>query len=197
MGRKLSRNFYRRPPVDVARDLLGCTLVRKTKDGRVSGVIVETEAYLGIPDRAAHTYGGRRTARTTSMWADGGTVYVYFTYGMHHCANVVAGRDGDPVAVLLRALAPQEGIPLMQRRRGQNVDLCTGPARLCQALAIDRTLDGADLVSGDDIFVEEGPADVASARIARAPRVGVGYAGAWARRLLRYYVKGDPNVSHR
>lgn len=195
MSRKLCRNFYRRPPVDVARDLLGRTLVRKTKDGRVSGVIVETEAYLGIPDRAAHTYGGRRTARTASMWADGGTVYVYFTYGMHHCANVVAGRDGDPVAVLLRALAPQEGIPLMQRRRGKNVDLCTGPARLCQALAIDRTLDGEDLVSGDEIFVEEGPVDVAAAKIARAPRVGVGYAGAWARRLLRYYVKGDPNVS--
>ncbi len=197
MGRRLFRDFYRRPPETVAQDLLGRTLVRRVGKQRVSGTIVETEAYLGIPDRAAHTFGGRCTARNASMWADGGTVYVYFTYGLHHCVNVVAGLAGDPVAVLLRALAPQEGVDLMQSRRGKNVDLCSGPARLCQALAIDRTLDGSDLVSGREIFIEEGMADYDRGKIVRAPRVGVAYAGAWARRLLRYYLKDDPNVSRR
>ena len=197
MGRKLSRNFYRRPCKQVAEDLLGRTLVRIVEGQRVAGTIVETEAYLGIQDRAAHTYKGRRTPRVRSMWGDGGTLYVYFTYGMHHCANVVAGRAENPVAVLIRALAPQDGIEVMQRLRGKNVDLCTGPARLCQAMSIDRTLDGADLVTAPSVWVEQGASRGLPRRIVRTPRIGVNYAGTWARRHLRYCIADNPHVSRR
>ena len=113
----LSRSFYRRDVVAVARGLLGQRLVSRIDGHRTSGVIVETEAYLGVPDKAAHTFGGRRTARNATMWGEGGYAYVYFVYGMHHCLNVVAGEEGDPVAVLVRALEPDEGEAAMWRRR--------------------------------------------------------------------------------
>src|SRR4051812_30322018 len=106
MPQRVTRAFYRRDPVTLAKALLGQRLVRVLEGRRLTGIIVETEAYLGISDMAAHTYSGRRTARVASMWLDGGHAYVYFTYGMHYCLNVVAGTAGDPVAVLLRALEP-------------------------------------------------------------------------------------------
>src|SRR5690606_28960799 len=113
------REFYRRDPVTVARALLGQRLVRVAQGVRTAGLIVEVEAYLGIPDKAAHTCGGRRTPRNESMWGDGGHAYIYFTYGMHHCMNVVAGAPGSPVAVLLRALEPVEGLEAMYARRSK------------------------------------------------------------------------------
>jgi len=196
MPRRLPRSFYRRDPQTVARALLGHRLVRQVDGRRCAGVIVETEAYLGVRDKAAHTFGGRQTARNQTMWGDCGCLYVYFTYGMHHCANVVAGRAGDPVAVLLRALDPTDGLDAMRDRRQRDVDLCSGPARLCQALAIDRSLDGLDLVKSTKLFIEPPPSrSPAPQRIVTAPRIGVQYAGAWARKPLRYYVKGNPHVS--
>ena len=169
-------------------------------DGRrIAGVIVEVEAYLGPADRAAHTYGGRHSARNASMWRGGGHAYVYFTYGMHHCMNVVCGAPGSGAAVLLRALEPTEGLEAMFARRPRarrERELCSGPARLAQALAIDRRLDGADLRSAGELFIErlrERP--LAAARIARGPRIGVAYAGAWAARRLRFSVRGNPHVS--
>ncbi|MCA9310227.1 MAG: DNA-3-methyladenine glycosylase, partial [Phycisphaerales bacterium] len=140
----------------MARNLLGALLLRRLEDGEVvGGMIVETEAYLGVKDGAAHSYGGRRTARVESMYADGGTAYVYFTYGMHHCFNVVCGRVDEPVAVLIRALEPRLGVERMAvlraasgRRRTpvRPTEIASGPARLAQALAIDRGVDGLDLV---------------------------------------------------
>jgi DNA-3-methyladenine glycosylase len=196
MARRLTRSFYRRDPVTVARDLLGQRLVRHLDGRRLAGIITETEAYLGIPDRAAHTFGGRRTARNEAMWSDGGHCYVYFTYGMHHCVNVVAGRAGDPVAVLLRALEPVDGADQMQRLRGREADLCRGPARLCQALAIDRSLNAEDLVASERLFVERVNRRRAGApTIVARPRVGIAYAGPWARRLLRFYLRGSRHVS--
>ncbi|MBL8745391.1 MAG: DNA-3-methyladenine glycosylase [Phycisphaerae bacterium] len=201
-GVPLTRRDYRRDPREMARFLLGRALIRSLADGtRLSGIIVETEAYLGVPDRAAHTFGGRRTARNEAMYADGGTAYVYFTYGMHHCFNVVCGRVDEPVAVLIRAVQPIEGIEQMARHRsvgrravvGES-DLCSGPARLCQALAIDRTLNGADLTRCDRLWIEEGM-PISGRRVASGPRVGVGYAGVWAARRLRFWVKGNPHVS--
>ena len=141
MAQRLSRSFYRRDAVQVARSLLGQKLVRWLDGHRLAGFIVETEAYLGIPDRAAHTHNGRRTPRNASMWKDGGYAYVYFTYGIHHCMNVVAGRSEDPIAVLLRALEPVEGLEIMRAHRGwskADSQLCSGPGKLCQALAMDR-----------------------------------------------------------
>ncbi|NNM25430.1 MAG: DNA-3-methyladenine glycosylase [Phycisphaerales bacterium] len=190
---------YARDPQTLARNLLGQRLVRLHDGVRVAGLIVEAEAYLGITDRAAHTYGGRRTARNESMYLPGGHAYVYFVYGMHHCVNVVGGTRDDPVAVLLRALEPTEGVASMQTRRPRADrlrDLCSGPAKLAQALAVDRDLDGLDLRTDRRLWIERtrrGP--LPKALLGRSARIGVDYAGVWARRKLRFYVRGNPHVS--
>ena len=199
--RRLPRSFFRRDAITVARALLRQRLVRVSNGERVSGIIVETEAYLGIPDKAAHTYGGRRTRRNRTMWGDGGHAYVYFTYGMHHCVNVVAGGVGDPVAVLVRALEPDEGREAMFARRRaarRDTDLCSGPAKLCQALAIDRDQDGEDLVAGGTLFIERLRSRSLSRKsIVAEPRIGVGYSGEWQHEPLRFFVRDSPYVSWR
>lgn len=186
-------------PVTTARRLLGQRLVRVIDGERLAGEIVEVEAYLGPIDRAAHTFGGRRTARNASMWRGGGTAYVYFTYGMHHCMNVVCGPEGSGTAVLLRALAPSEGLESMHARRPaarRPTDLCSGPGRLAQALAIDRALDGVDLRRDETLFVERARRrPLPDACVEATARIGVDYAGAWARRRLRFFVRGNPHVS--
>lgn len=186
-------------PVETARQLLGQRLVRTFQGRRLAGRIVEVEAYLGAGDRASHTFGGRRTARNDAMWRGGGHAYVYFVYGLHFCLNVVCGPPGSGTAVLIRALEPTEGLDVMFARRPaarRAADLCRGPARLTQALAIDRALDGADLVEGGALFFERiRSRPLPPARIAATPRIGVDYAGAWARRPLRFVVRDDPWVS--
>ncbi|MBK7405029.1 MAG: DNA-3-methyladenine glycosylase [Phycisphaerales bacterium] len=203
----IARRFYATDPQTLARALLGRTLVRLLDDGsRLAGLIVETEAYLGIPDRAAHTFGGRRTPRVESMWGRPGTVYVYFTYGMHFCVNIVAGRPGEPVAVLLRAIEPTEGVETMRRlrtasgRQGVSIpdhQLCAGPARLCQALAIDRSLDGYDMAGSDArLFVDRRkPTPLSDEQIASGPRIGIRSAGEWAAKPLRFAVRGSRFMS--
>lgn len=199
MSGRFERSFFHRGVVQVARALLGQRLVRVVGGRRVAGLIVEVEAYLGIPDRAAHTYNGRHTARNASMWGDGGHAYVYFTYGMHHCMNVVAGKAGQPVAVLLRALEPVEGLEQMRRHRKKarrDTDLCSGPAKLCEALGIDRKLDGTDLVRGQSLFLERvRQRAYPSSLISMTERIGVDYAGDWAVQPLRFYLQGNPHVS--
>src|SRR5688572_17238798 len=152
-ARPLPRHFYARSALLVAPDLLGKVLVARSPEGLAAGRIVEVEAYCGPGDRAAHTAGGRRTARNEVMWGPAGRLYVYFTYGMHHCCNVVTRGAGVPEAVLLRALEPVAGVPLMQRRRavaseGPVAALARGPGNLCRAMGIARDLDGCDLVGG-------------------------------------------------
>ena len=165
---------------------------------RVSGIIVETEAYRGPQDRASHAWAGRRTRRTETMYQVGGTAYVYFVYGMHHQFNVVTGVEGVPHAVLVRALEPEEGLPLMRDRRPGRPDraLTSGPGTLCLALGIDRSHDRADLL-GDRVWLEEGPAPVAPGAIARGPRIGIDYAGEWAARPWRFWLRDSPFVSRR
>ncbi len=186
-------------PVTTARRLLGQRLVRVQRGRRLAGVIVEVEAYLGPRDRAAHTWNGRRTARNESMFLGGGHAYVYFTYGMHHCLNVVCGRPGDGVAVLVRAIQPTDGLDTMYRRRPaarRDTDLCSGPGKLTQALALDRRHDGVDLRTSDELYIERLRRRALSSRlVAQTARVGVGYAGVWAKRPLRFLIKGNPHVS--
>jgi DNA-3-methyladenine glycosylase len=193
----LPRSFYRQPTLRVARALLGKILVHDTPEGRLAGRIVEVEAYRGPTDRAAHTYGGRRSPRNESMWGDGGHAYVYFVYGMHHCMNVVCGPPGVPEAVLLRALEPLEGVAVMRERRrlpdAPAWRLCRGPGALCQALGIARAQDGADLVRGALRILDAHP--VPAARVARTPRIGVAYAGPDAARPWRFFERGNPAVS--
>ncbi len=197
-GVKLAREFYTRADtLAVARDLLGKRLVVPAPAGeRVSGRIVETEAYLGAEDAASHSYGGRRTPRTETMYAVGGTAYVYFVYGMHHQFNVVTGPAGLPHAVLVRALEPEEGVEWMRRRRPARADreLTSGPGKLCQALGIDRGFDGADL-TGRRVWLEDDGARVLPSEIASGPRVGVAYAGADALLPWRFWLEGNPFVS--
>jgi DNA-3-methyladenine glycosylase len=196
---KLDRGFYTHADVvAVARRLLGRLLVVPTRGGgRVSGLIVETEAYRGPEDRASHAHGGRRTRRTETMYGPGGTAYVYFVYGMYHQFNVVTNREDVPHAVLVRAIEPVEGIALMRRRRGGDPDrsLTSGPGKLCIALGIDRRHDAADLL-GDRIWIEEGR-PVRAAAIATGPRIGIDYAGEWAARPWRFWLRDSPFASRR
>lgn len=200
-GKRLSRSFFVRPADELAPRLLGCRLMRRLSDGTVlGGVIVETEAYLGPEDRAAHSYGGRRTPRTEPMYMLPGTSYVYFTYGMHHCMNVSAMAVGIPQAVLLRALEPSEGIERMAALRGRadgqgrTSVLCNGPGKLCQALAIDRGLTGVDTCGSDVLWFERGR-KLSDASIGVSARVGIGYAGEWVEKPLRWFVLGNSCVS--
>jgi DNA-3-methyladenine glycosylase len=195
------RSFFQRDAVTLARALLGQRLVRIDHGRRLAGTIVEVEAYLGVIDQAAHTYNGRRTPRNEAMYGKGGTAYVYFTYGLHHCLNVVAQSHDHPEAVLLRAIEPTEGLEVMRPRRAaarRDADLCSGPAKLCQALRIDRALNGVDLRSGDALFLEQTRRRALPGRqIAVGPRVGIDYAGAWRDKPLRFWVRGNPHVSRR
>jgi DNA-3-methyladenine glycosylase len=193
----LSREFSARPTLRVARALLGKILVHRSAAGTTAGRIVEVEAYRGPGDRAAHTAGGRRTARNEVMWGPAGHLYVYFTYGMHYCCNVVTRDAGYPEAVLLRALEPLEGMSLMRTRRADpavaDALLCRGPANLCRAMGIDRDLNGADLTAGSIVLLDA-PA-VPARQIAASARIGVAYAGPDAALPWRFFVRGAAAVS--
>ena len=178
----LPRSFYDRNTRTVARELLGCLLVhRRGEDLRV-GRIVETEAYLGPHDLASHSARGL-TPRNRAMFGPPGHAYVYLIYGMHHCMNVVTDAEGVGAAVLLRAVEPCAGL------EGRTA----GPGLLSRAFSIDRGHDGRDLL-GETLFVAARPPGRLPAIVAR-PRIGVDYAGHWAKRLLRFYLKGNPHVS--
>jgi DNA-3-methyladenine glycosylase len=180
--RKLPRSFYDRDTVTVARELLGKWLVRQSRGGERIGRIVEVEAYLGPHDLAAHSARGL-TERNQVMFGPPGHAYVYFIYGMYFCMNAVTERAGHASAVLLRAVEPVKNI----------TSRTCGPGLLCRAMAIDRRLNGHDLLS-DDFFIAA-PPKAEPAAIVKRPRVGVDYARHWARRHLRFYLKGNPFVS--
>jgi DNA-3-methyladenine glycosylase len=193
----LRRAFYLRPTEEVARDLLGRLLVKRERGHRLAIRIVEVEAYLGIDDAACHTFGGRRTPRVEPMWGAGGHAYVYFTYGMHHCVNVVTREAGVPEAVLVRAGEPVEGADVMASRRPRTTPrerLTSGPACLAAALGLDRHHSGLDLVTGERLWIEPGT-PVPEAEIERSGRVGVGYAGDASAWPLRFFVRGSRAVS--
>ncbi len=175
---------------EVARRLLGMLLLRRNAEGTVALRLTEVEAYLGVDDPACHTYGGRRTPRTETMWGPPGHAYVYLVYGMHHCLNVVAGPPGRPEAVLVRGGRPVEGLGLVRSRRGPRVaerHLADGPGKLCQALAVARSDDGADLCDrASGLWLADDGVRVPEAEVVRTGRVGVEYAGeaaGWPLRL--------------
>lgn len=175
---KLSRSFYDRPTLTVARELIGARLVRRYRGRRLSGTIVETEAYLGPADVASHASHGP-ASRAAPMFGPPGHAYIYFTYGMHYCMNVVTEGKDSGTAVLLRAIEPLEGIAAMRRLREQRsgrvaipeVQLTNGPGKLCQALGLDKTLNEADL-GGEIVWIERGESGPAR-RIATTARIGI------------------------
>jgi DNA-3-methyladenine glycosylase len=179
---KLPRSFYDRDTIGVAKELLGKWLVHRTEGAERIGRIVEVEAYLGPHDLAAHSSKGL-TERTKIMFGPPGHAYVYFIYGMYHCMNVVTEREGHASAVLVRAVEPVRNI----EGRTQ------GPGLLCKAMGVDRRLNGHDLLS-DDFYIAA-PPDPGVWKIGKGPRIGVDYARHWARRHLRFYIKGNPFVS--
>jgi DNA-3-methyladenine glycosylase len=181
------RAWFDRSAADLAPDLLGALLIHDTPDGRITGRIVEVEAYLGPEDLAAHSARGR-TPRNAVMFGPAGHLYVYFVYGIHHCANVVCGPGDKPEAVLLRCAEIVEGEELARVRRGSvpGARLAAGPGNLASAFGIDRRLNGADLLAGPIRLVGA----AAPAKLKRTPRIGVTYAGEWAARPLRFVIKG-------
>jgi len=190
--RPLPLEYYARDTVAVAKALLGQLLVSVIGGRRCLARIVETEAYVGPHDPACHAAGWRRTARNEVLYGPPGLAYVYFTYGMHWCANVVTEREGFPAAVLLRAAEPLEGLRVMRRRRGgvRDAALAAGPARLTQALGIDRSLNGHQLTQRP-LWIAEGER-IAPRHVAVATRVGIRVAADWK---LRFYIRDNPFVS--
>ena len=189
---RLGRSFYARPTLAVAPELLGRMLVFEGPRGPVGGRIVEVEAYVGTEDPACHAAAGR-TPRNASMWGRPGHAYVYFTYGMHHCVNVVTEPEGEPAAVLIRALRPALGLPLLARRLPHRPPerRLSGPGLVCAGLGLDRRHDGIDLVSGP-LWIGRGR--LRGLRVGRSPRVGVRHA---ADRPWRFYWLGERSVSGR
>jgi DNA-3-methyladenine glycosylase len=190
---KISRTFYEQPTLAIARELLGKYLVRKHPDGKTVGRIVETEAYVGPKDLACHASRGR-TARTEIMFGPAGFTYVYFIYGVYYCLNIVTEEVDHASAVLIRALEPVEGIELMKKRRRieELRNLASGPGKLCQAFAIDKSLNGADVCAGV-LYVED--RGEPAPKILATPRIGVDYAGKWKDKPWRFLIRGNEYVS--
>ncbi len=192
----LDPNHYASNAISTAQALLGYTLARTLDTGEtLRGIIIETEAYTGPEDQCSHAKNGHRSPRNESMWAKPGTAYVYFTYGMHHCFNVSCYEPDHPAAVLVRALAPTEGLETMRANRTSprrttpipDSDLCSGPGKLCQALRIDLDLDAEDLTTSERIRIEPG-VPIPDHAVDNTPRIGVGTRD-WAQKPLRWVVR--------
>ncbi len=189
---KLNRDFYIRDTITVAKELIGKILVHNTDDGIIKGRIVETEAYIGSIDKASHAYNNRRTSRTEIMFGIGGFSYVFLIYGMYNCMNIVTNEIGRGEAVLIRALEPLEGIDLMiERRKTENLkNLCSGPGKLCQAMAIDRSCNGLDLC-GDKLYLESDDKSLEPFDIIATKRINIDYSEEARDFLWRFVVQSN------
>ncbi len=189
----IPRAFYERDTLTVARELLGQILVRRTDEGLICGIIVETEGYLGERDDAAHSYKGK-SERVRIQYGPAGIAYIYMIYGMYNCLNITTGPVGVPEVVLIRALEPTAGIELMKskRRSDKLLNLCSGPGKLCMAMDIDKSLYGVDLCADGPLYLEFGstPPDTAASR-----RIGIDYALLSRDKLWRYTITGNPFAS--
>ncbi len=192
---KLTRKFYLRDGLTIARELIGKKIVTNLPEGLTSGIIVETEAYMGTIDAAAHSYRGK-TERTKLFYGAGGFVYVYMIYGMYLCTNVVANVENVPEAVLIRALQPVDGVDLMKRRRNKKNlrELCSGPGKLSQALGVTKNFYGLDLC-GDEIFIET--TENFQADIISTKRINIDYAGDAANYPWRFIAAGNKFLSRK
>lgn len=195
---KLDKAYYSNQDVlFLAKDLLGKVLVTKVNGKITSGIITETEAYVGVGDKASHAYGGRRTNRTEIMYQPGGVSYVYLCYGIHYLFNVVTSIKDEPHAILIRAVEPLAGKDIIEKRRNRNVDkasVSSGPGSVSRALGIDLSLNAKDL-TGQEIWIEDHGFRYNGNEIVAAPRVGVDYAGDHALLPWRFFVRGNLYVS--
>ncbi len=198
MAKRLLKDFYARDTLVVAQEMLGKRLVRLLPDGtRLSGRIVETEAYLGHEDPAAHTFGGRRTPRVEPMYGEPGLSYIYFIYGVYFCFNVSTFAAGIPEAVLVRALEPVEGVDQMLKRTRPGTPrelLANGPGKLCIALQLGRAQNALDMTTSTELWIEEDGA-IRDIDVAEGPRVGIGNEHDAVHWPIRYGVRAHPSLS--
>ena len=189
---RIERSFFRRDAVTAASELIGHYLVRVTEEGITRARIVETEAYMGEIDDAAHSYKGK-TERVRVLYGEKGMAYIYLIYGMYNCLNISAGPEGVPQCILIRALEPTEGTELMKKRRKTDKlkNLCSGPGKLCMAFDITRELYGTDLVDGDELYIEKGEAVPVEA----SKRIGIDYAQKCRDKLWRFTAKDNQYIS--
>jgi len=184
---RLERNFFVKPTLEVAKNLLGKILVRIIDRKRLAGKIVETEAYIGPKDKASHAYLGKKTPRNQAEYLIGGHIYIYLVYGMYWQLNISTEEEGKPTCVLIRALEPMEGI----------ASSTNGPGKLCRALGLDKSFYGEDLCQSKRIWLENGP-KIPQSQIVKTPRIGIDYAGPyWSKIKWRFYIKGNKFVSRK
>ncbi|KEI08861.1 DNA-3-methyladenine glycosylase [Clostridium botulinum] len=198
---KIEQNFYKRDTIEVAKELLGKYIVVNEKNEKIVAKIVEVEAYLGINDKAAHSYGGRKTERTRVMYEDGGCVYIFQIYGMYNCLNIVTSHKEIPEAVLIRAVEPISNIDKFsfnrfkksfnELTRYQQKNITNGPGKLCMAMNITKELNGEDL-SSDKMYILDNKEDF---EIISSKRIGIDYAEEAKDYLLRFYIKDNKYVS--
>ena len=201
----ISKEFYNRSALEVAQDLLGKVLVREVDGKILKGKIVETEAYIGAIDKASHAYGGKRTNRTETLYADPGTVYVYIIYGMYHCLNLISEEKDVAGGVLIRGIEPLEGIEEMSKLRYrknyeelssyEKKNFSNGPSKLCMALGIDKVENGINTISSEEIYVEDDSSIKEDFSIVEAKRIGIDYAEEARDFLWRFYIKDNKFVS--
>ena len=194
---KLPASYYLNPDVEfLASDLLGKVLFTRTEVGVTAGIIVETEAYFSTGDKASHAYGGRRTARTETLYSEGGTAYIYLCYGIHHLFNVVTSVKDDPKCVLIRSIEPLEGLDIMEMRRKMPADrkaISSGPGSAAKSLGIDLTFNKS-LLTGNRIWIEDRGLSYGTSKIGTASRVGIAYAQEHADLPLRFFIANSKYI---
>ncbi len=199
----LKRAFFMKAPVEVAREMLGKYIVHIDNSSRISGMIVETEAYTGPRDKASHSYRSKKTERNRAMYLPGGHIYIYLVYGMYWQFNITVGSKGIPQCVLIRAVEPSEGIDKMiERRKTKKIlDLASGPGKFCQAFGFNRMFYGLDITKPEltrtpsKVYLEDRGEIIQKGQISIAKRIGIDYAEEWADKLLRFYIGSSPYVS--
>ena len=193
---RISAEFYNQNALDLAKNLLGKILVRKTDDKLVKCKIVETESYIGPEDKACHAYNDKRTKRTEVMFWEGGHAYIYLIYGMYNCLNIVANGKEKPEAVLIRGVEPLNEIEILKAKRNikskKIQDLTNGPGKLCKALDITKELNGYDLIHGDELYIVENDEEF---EIVEDKRINIDYAEEYKDKLWRFYIKNNKFVS--
>jgi DNA-3-methyladenine glycosylase len=192
----MNRYFFKQDAVTLAKDLLGKILVRKVEGRTINSLITETEAYVGPEDKGSHAYNNKRTKRTETMFKEGGHAYIYLIYGMYNCLNIVCSEKDKPEAVLIRAVEPLNEIEYIRMNRkiksNKVEDLTNGPGKLCQALDIDTSLDGIDLLNNSVLYIQD---NLSNHEIVASKRINIDYAGEYANKLWRFYIKGNKFIS--
>lgn len=192
----MNRDFFRQGAVNLAKELLGKKIIRKINGKTIESIITETEAYVGPEDKGSHAYNNRRTKRTETMFKDGGYAYIYLIYGMYNCLNVVCSIKNKPEAVLIRSIQPLNNLDFIKENRNIKSkkihELTNGPGKLCQALKIDTTLDGIDLLNNKELFIED---KYSNHEIISSKRINIDYAEEYIHKLWRFYIKNNKFIS--